>query len=101
MRCCSGSVAGSAHRTWVGACTGPSGGGFNKGVTERVMAALPIRWPGVRYRLVHDAAAGAEHVAVLTKVLANQPYVNQVLTLPTCCSCRRAPVCSVSDDGGT
>ena len=40
-----------------------------------MLASLAVRWPGVKFRTVPDMAAAAEHIAVLTRALAEQPYV--------------------------
>lgn len=39
---------------------------------------LVTAYPGVRHRIVHDAAQAAEHVQMLTRALAHQPYKFQV-----------------------
>ena len=45
---------------------------------DEVVGQLSVRWPGVRYHCVLDAAQAAEHVINLTRALAEQPFKVQV-----------------------
>ena len=53
---------------------GPAGGGFNRAFVDEFLGGMACRWPGVRHVVVHDSAQAAEHVAGLTRALAEQPF---------------------------
>lgn len=62
---------------------GPAAGGFNRAFVDDFLGGMVCRWPGVRHASVTDAPQAAEHVAGLTRALAEQPFRAEVgLELP-------------------
>lgn len=60
-------------------CAGPSGSHDPAVQRARSMtAAIAVRWPGVRLRLMVDADAAADHIIQLTRAMAEQPFCKQV-----------------------
>ena len=62
---------------------GPAGGGFNRAFVDEFLGGMACGWPGVRHVVVHESAQAAEHVAGLTRALAEQPFRVEVRTQKT------------------
>jgi len=62
------------ERADFAAGVGPGDGGFVRARYAGAVADAAVSLPGVRLRLVPDAAAAAEHVVGLAKALASHPY---------------------------
>ncbi len=74
-----------ARNTQPGECmqaNGPAAGGFNRAFVDDFLGGMVCRWPGVRHALVSDAPQAAEHIAGLTRALAEQPFRAEVSSLP-------------------
>ena len=83
--CCSHSAAPQMPRTdplKLPTAAGPAGEGFTAQRTRSAVAALALRWPGVRLRYLADADAAADHLIQLTRALAEQPHVKQARSPP-------------------
>lgn len=53
---------------------GPGGGGFKRAEVDEFLGGALCRWPGVRPLTVRDSPQAAEHIAGLTRALAEQPF---------------------------
>ena len=74
---------------------GPGNGGFNRAFVDEFLGKLPCNWPGVRHVIVPDSASAAEHIAGLTRAIAEQPFRAEVVIIfavefacpPNACAC--------------
>mmetsp|Transcript_8426 Transcript_8426/g.25288 ORF Transcript_8426/g.25288 Transcript_8426/m.25288 type:complete len:180 (-) Transcript_8426:123-662(-) len=71
MHVCRGRQAGGVQGISAGAAI------FNPRSVQQTLMSLITTYPGVRYRLVRDAAEAAEYCVLLTRALAKQPYEPQ------------------------